>query len=58
MNTTAYEREFSEILKKARFEFELIKSQWSDEVQKKFYEEYVANFLAILQQHLQRQMQI
>jgi len=58
MNKMSYEREFSEILKKAKLEFELIKSQWSDDVQKKFYDEYVQNLMHILQQHLKKQMEI
>jgi len=58
MNKMSYEMEFSEILKKAKLEFELIKSQWSDDVQKKFYDEYVQNLMHILQQHLKKQMEI
>lgn len=41
MNNLIYEDNFHEIIKKTQMELELIKSEWKDEIQKKFYNDHV-----------------
>lgn len=48
VHTQAYE----EALKRARAELELIKSEWNDDVQKKFYDEYVEQLFRMFGQHI------
>ena len=58
MNNLIYEDNFHEIIKKTQMELELIKSEWKDEIQKKFYNDHVKELFRILNQHKNQQLVI
>ena len=58
MNNLIYEDNFHEIIKKTQMELELIKSEWKDEIQKKFYNDHVQELFRILNQHKNQQLVI
>ena len=58
MNNLIYEDNFHEIIKKTQMELELIKSEWKDEIQKKYYNAHVEERCRILKQHKNQQLVI